>query len=201
MVSDGYPPNAHRGLGICRAGQAGAGADGNQAIWDIRTALTPANLAVAADLLIPSVADLNRKLRYPRLQEAQDLVKRISRAIVPEPIAFGSLLEENVEGEDEVAHGGDWVSTGDPALDEALGGGLRVGTITELSGERCVSLIWSFHADVQCFGEVTLLPHDRPGCANPVSYDSSRRHAHSHLRAGDLDRSAIRSRGVHACST
>ena len=30
----------------------------------------------------------------------------------------------------------DWVSTGDPEIDTALGGGIRTGVITEIAGER-----------------------------------------------------------------
>lgn len=91
-------------------------------------------------MLVPPIADLNRKLRYPVIQETLNLVKQISRSIIPAPISFKSTLTENVEDEEEVSSGGGWVSTGDMALDEALGGGLRVGTITELSGERLAEI-------------------------------------------------------------
>lgn len=39
-------------------------------------------------------------------------------------------------GEEQRGKDGDWVSTGDLGIDSALGGGLRAGTITELTGER-----------------------------------------------------------------
>jgi len=45
------------------------------------------------------------------------------------------LIEEDV-GEEQRGKDGDWVSTGDLGIDSALGGGLRAGTITELTGER-----------------------------------------------------------------
>ena len=67
---------------------------------------------------------------------------------MPEPLSFGDLDGELPdEDEDDEAKTGladpalNWVSTGDLGIDAALGGGLRVGIITELTGERLVKLL------------------------------------------------------------
>ena len=47
--------------------------------------------------------------------------------------------DERVDDADELClHWGqpDWISTGDPEIDLALGGGIRTGVITEIAGER-----------------------------------------------------------------
>lgn len=106
----------------------------------------------AADVLLPSISDLNRKLKFSRLEGVTDLVQAVSRAIVPSPLDLrtGYLTRKNgnsAEGDGEVVRSrgrimrmkemqGDWVGTGDVGLDGLLGGGLRVGSITEITGER-----------------------------------------------------------------
>ena len=68
----------------------------------------------------------------------RDLVRAVSHVIVPISTTVDVLLQEDkrVNGRGQVGRQGDWVGTGDAGLDEALGGGLRVGTLTEITGER-----------------------------------------------------------------
>ena len=89
-----------------------------------------ADLHTAADVLIPSTADLAKRLRFLKLDAVRELVLAVSRAIVPASGRMDELVVE--EGEVD----GDWLGTGDSGLDRCLGGGLRVGCLTELTGER-----------------------------------------------------------------
>lgn len=92
---------------------------------------------------MPSTADLNRKLKFSRLEGVIELVKAVSRAIVPTPLDLASRSspgdlngEEDEQDPGRYVKEGDWVGTGDVGLDGLLGGGLRVGSITEITGER-----------------------------------------------------------------
>ena len=107
-----------------------------------------AGLLHASEILLPSAADLNKKLKFSRQENVIELIKSVSRAIVPEPLSFGDLDGELPDDDEEDETRTDladpalnWVSTGDLGIDAALGGGLRVGTITELTGERLVKLL------------------------------------------------------------
>ena len=99
---------------------------------------TPAGLSTASDILLPSVADLNKKVRLLKLDAIHDLVRAVSRAIVPTSMTVDELLGAGEgDGSDGAEEGdGDWLGTGDAGLDECLGGGLRVGCLTEFTGER-----------------------------------------------------------------
>jgi RecA/RadA recombinase len=81
------------------------------------------------------------------VQHIQQIVKIVAKAIAPSTRRLGS---EEVRGVEDVRiRNGEsstgstigvekWVGTGDVGLDEALGGGLRTGVLTEISGERYV---------------------------------------------------------------
>lgn len=88
-----------------------------------------ASLTTAADVLLPSTADLTKKLRPLKLDPVHEVVKAVSRAIVP---ASGPM-DELLGGDEEVDE--NWLRTGDAGLDICLGGGLRVGSLTEFTGE------------------------------------------------------------------
>jgi hypothetical protein len=84
-------------------------------------------------------------LKNLTVQHIQQIVKIVAKAITPSPRRVGAAPNEH-EGS-EVRNGESsttgstlgvekWVGTGDIGLDEALGGGLRTGVLTEISGER-----------------------------------------------------------------
>ena len=90
---------------------------------------SPANLTTASDILLPSTAELTRKLRFLKLDAVHDLVRAVSRAIVPVSNRVDELLGSDGEINNSL------IGTGDVGLDQCLGGGLRVGTLTEITGE------------------------------------------------------------------
>ena len=102
-----------------------------------------AGYSTAADILLAAPPELNRKLKNLTVQHIQQIVKIVAKAIAPSTRCLGSEEEHGVEdvrnGESSTrsAVGVEkWVGTGDVGLDEALGGGLRTGVLTEISGER-----------------------------------------------------------------
>jgi DNA repair protein RAD57 len=118
-----------------------------------------AGFSVATDILLPSASDLNKKLRFPRTQQVHDLIRDVSRAIAPSSSRVSELIPESTSttgvglrrGTDAApsrggtsgagaaarARGEDsWIRTGDEGLDQLLGGGLRIGCVTEITGER-----------------------------------------------------------------
>jgi Rad51 len=54
---------------------------------------------------------------------------------------YNVVLPQHIRRLKEVQAEGEEFTTGDPRLDEALGGGIRTGMIWEVAGERCVSTI------------------------------------------------------------
>ncbi|ORX33585.1 P-loop containing nucleoside triphosphate hydrolase protein [Kockovaella imperatae] len=125
-----------------------------------------AGLSTATDILTPSPAELNRKLKFHKLEAVHALVDAVSRGISPVTGRLDELLDaearfglvrygseeagpsrslrdgrneqEGLENPDSLVltwGQGDWVGTGDAEFDLALGGGLRIGTITEITGE------------------------------------------------------------------
>jgi len=91
---------------------------------------TPASLTTAADILLPSTADLTKRLRPLKLDKIHDLVSALSRAIVPASSVISELVGDGSDSDEDV------LRTGDAGLDECLGGGLRIGSLTEFTGER-----------------------------------------------------------------
>jgi RecA/RadA recombinase len=63
-----------------------------------------------------------------------DLVQAVAQAISPQAHTAASLLTPLADVEEGVVP--TFILTGDAALDSMLGGGVRVGAITEITGER-----------------------------------------------------------------
>jgi len=102
-----------------------------------------AGYSTAADILLAAPPELNRKLKNLTVQHIQQIVKIVAKAIAPSTRRLGSEEEHGTEDirNGECSTGSTvgvekWVGTGDVGLDEALGGGLRTGVLTEISGER-----------------------------------------------------------------
>jgi hypothetical protein len=111
-----------------------------------------ANYLNAQDVLLPPLPDLSRRLKI-RLPEAQALVSAICRAITPRTSVVSTLPVGTgaYDGAGAVSRPGkrkrrngygaeheseSWIRTGDEGLDTLLGGGIRIGCITEIVGER-----------------------------------------------------------------
>lgn len=97
----------------------------------------------AADVLLAAPADLAKKLRSTPGVPLQipDLVQAVSKAIAPQVHTAASLLSPPASDGDEAREEREstvpaFISTGDATLDAMLGGGVRVGAITEITGER-----------------------------------------------------------------
>jgi hypothetical protein len=122
-----------------------------------------AGLYTAADVMTASPADLAWKLKLNQIPLANELIREVSRCILPASHTVAELLdasqpgkggeksgngsgqlfgledeEESVVEQKEEGLTAGWIRTGDTLLDNALGGGLRIGAITEFSGERQV---------------------------------------------------------------
>ena len=105
-----------------------------------------AGFSTAADILLAAPPELNRKLKNLTVQHIQTIVKIVAKAIAPSTrrVAQAEVGSEeqdgkkNGESSTQVIGVEKWVGTGDIGLDEALGGGLRTGVLTEISGERYV---------------------------------------------------------------
>nr|ODO04383.1 hypothetical protein L204_00742 [Cryptococcus depauperatus CBS 7855] len=103
-----------------------------------KSSTTKANLTVASILLTP-LPRLAETLRC-KIPFAQDLVKAVSRATVPEIKRADELYHAEFgyqDGEEswQERGRGKWISMGDEGLDECLGGGLRRGCLYEITGE------------------------------------------------------------------
>ncbi|GMK54388.1 hypothetical protein CspeluHIS016_0109740 [Cutaneotrichosporon spelunceum] len=95
-----------------------------------------AGLETASDVLLANPADLAKKLRKKTSGvplQIPDLIQAVSEALAPQAHTAASLLArpEGVGGGAVPAY----VSTSDAGLDAMLGGGARVGAITEITGE------------------------------------------------------------------
>lgn len=72
-------------------------------------------------------------------QNIQGIISIITKTLAPSArrVCEPAIPQENdEEGKNAESSTARWVGTGDVGLDEALGGGLRVGTLTEITGER-----------------------------------------------------------------
>lgn len=78
----------------------------------------------ASDVLLFPLSDISKRCRLPP-HAVQAIVDSIAGALARPP----SLLR------DVVRNGSELITTGDAALDEMLGGGIRVGMIWEFVGE------------------------------------------------------------------
>ena len=184
-----------------------------------------------------SAAELNRRLRFPKLELVHALIQAVSGGIAPNARRLDEILDEDaldrqagpsraghepsrvVNGEGPRGNGGvngaatrkgkepirdgrnhakmeeddlsmrwsgeEWVGTGDPELDQALGGGFRVGTITEITGERYDSSGLSSWTLVltrtQCRWEISLCLVPRYHIPARLTHDSSRRNHNDRL--------------------
>lgn len=96
----------------------------------------PAGFSTAADVLLLPHSDVSRKLRAGGIgiaaasKLAQELIRDVAAALTPASHRLTELLGAELEEDDH------WIRTGDPDLDEALGGGIHTGVLTELTGER-----------------------------------------------------------------
>jgi hypothetical protein len=131
-----------------------------------RVSLThSAGLSNANDILLASPADLSKKLRNHTAANIASIISSIAKAIVPAVHRASDFrVVQEGDGEDtgtepersagtlshvgnrdkgkgkgkarEGLYGEGVIGTGDAGLDRALGGGLRLGTMAEISGER-----------------------------------------------------------------
>ncbi|KAL1412052.1 DNA repair protein rhp57 [Vanrija albida] len=96
-----------------------------------------AGFATAADVLLLPHSDVSRKLRAGGVsiatsnKLAQEVIHDVATALTPASHRLTELLADDLE---QVEDDG-WIRTGDPDLDEALGGGIHTGVLTELVGE------------------------------------------------------------------
>lgn len=103
-------------------------------------------LVSALDILLTPPAELNRRLRNRDLKDTYALVRKVAEAIRPLPRRLNELYAEQrgearVDGaaaDEAESRGPMFLGTGDEGIDQALGGGLRLGSLTEIAGERCV---------------------------------------------------------------
>ncbi|KAI9635961.1 putative RAD57 protein [Dioszegia hungarica] len=105
---------------------------------------TKANYLNAQDVLLIPLPDLSRRLKI-RLPEAQALITAISKAIAPRSSLVSSLVGDDASTSgaglgkrkrgSKGREGEGWIRTGDVELDTLLGGGVRVGSVTEIVGE------------------------------------------------------------------
>lgn len=117
-----------------------------------------AGLSTSSDILLASPADLSKKLRHLSSANIASIVSGVAKGIVPQIHRVSDLVRTQdaagEQGEVELSdsqkvgrkgkerESSDWypgegmIGTGDNGLDRALGGGLRLGTLTEISGER-----------------------------------------------------------------
>ena len=94
----------------------------------------------SSDVLLISTGDVAKKTKL-RYAEAQSLVGAISKALTPRSWTVAELVDrrETEQGVDEgegTQRAEGWLSTGDKGLDQLLGGGLKIGCLTEITGER-----------------------------------------------------------------
>ena len=84
------------------------------------------------DLLVTSPPELSKRCRLAPF-EIKAITELVCQSLAPET----RTLEEWIFDYGD-AQG--WLTTGDPILDRALGGGIRPGMVWEFAGERCVLL-------------------------------------------------------------
>lgn len=78
--------------------------------------------------------DVSKRLKLS-LIEVQSIVESVCKDLAQRTCRFERLELE----------GNDRFTSGDPALDEAFGGGIRTGMVWDLVGERCVTLCQPIH--------------------------------------------------------
>ncbi|GAA6038831.1 hypothetical protein JCM8097_002917 [Rhodosporidiobolus ruineniae] len=98
----------------------------------LRAKLLQAQFLTAAEVLLCPPAQLARRAKLSPL-EASQVVHDLSVAVCARENARDRTISELVE-RDEQAGRATTMTTGDAGLDELLGGGLRVGSVTEVAG-------------------------------------------------------------------
>lgn len=89
--------------------------------------LPTAGLVHPSEILLSSTSDLGKKLKLVDNSDVVAIVQAVSRGVVPK----SQTVAEMVNAESDRC-----LSSGDRTVDAFLGGGLRRGVITEISGER-----------------------------------------------------------------
>jgi hypothetical protein len=89
-------------------------------------------------------------LKNLTVQHIQNIVRIVAKAIAPPAKRVSAFSVEGPDPERRENANGEgsssgkligmekWVGTGDVGMDEVLGGGIRTGVLTEISGERSV---------------------------------------------------------------
>ncbi|BGP35574.1 DNA repair protein rhp57 [Rhodotorula toruloides] len=98
-----------------------------------RAHLVKAGYLTAAEVLLSSPSALTQRTKLPPT-EVLHLLSAISHAVCSLPSTVDKSVAETVE-EDERKGLGAVFTTGDEGLDLLLGGGIRVGSLTELAGQ------------------------------------------------------------------
>ncbi|KAJ9124057.1 hypothetical protein QFC22_000850 [Naganishia vaughanmartiniae] len=121
----------------------------------------------ASEVLLASPYELNKALKSSNTSEINRLLHDISAAICVQSQIASSLVtfeddeDQEILQEDRLAPG--WISTGDDAIDQVLGGGIRRGVLTEIAGE---SASGKSHFGLQLALTAQLPSHtDEPGGA------------------------------------
>lgn len=87
-----------------------------------------ADFVDASEVLLCDPRELKEKCHFKTIEQAESLIRAVSRGVFPRPRAVvGDLVKRD---EDR------WVGTGDREIDRLLGGGFRKGAVTEIVGER-----------------------------------------------------------------
>ncbi|CED83099.1 DNA repair protein RHP57 [Phaffia rhodozyma] len=94
--------------------------------------LRRASLLAPAEILLVSLQKLTKTLKPLSEDEVVELVQAVARGVCGSPVKLGKAREGKVHG---ARTGWQGVQFGDNSLDELLGGGVRVGEITEIAGQ------------------------------------------------------------------
>ena len=84
-----------------------------------------ANIHTVADLVLTAPTDIARKCRLT-VQAAEALVNAVAAELAPTPTRLDSVTLTSSQT----------FTTGDVALDDVFGGGMRTGMVWEIVGER-----------------------------------------------------------------
>jgi DNA repair protein RAD57 len=102
--------------------------------------ILPAGYLTSSEVLLTPLDTLRRKLHLTS-SEASSLILQISHTLIlGQTRTVAEILElegpeEEGEEEREGERVGEWITSGDMGIDELLGGGLRMGSITEVAGQ------------------------------------------------------------------
>ena len=94
---------------------------------DAFTIALSARILTASNLLVKRVPEVAKKCRIP-VAELENLIDLVCDELFQSPRTIRTV--------DRI--GGEVFTTGEPYLDEALGGGIRTGMVWEIAGEKWV---------------------------------------------------------------